>query len=286
MANKMLIVHGYSDGSDEFHRAARLLHRDGHVPDEKSSSSTTRAWTTRQRSEDFADKLDDDYERLFGSANERMDVACHSTGALVVRAWLARCAAGRGAGPITSEVSRGPPAVFAPANFGSDLAALGQSFLGKFRTTFFNSILAGGRLPRVRRARPAGTRAGEPVPVGALVLGPSWRAAYFNPDGRPTSAAIPSSSPLAKATRASKPTAASTREAGTDGTVRIPGTSLNTRGALDFREAGPKRVVVGRDQAQADPLRRLCRIQSRQHRRPNQPRFTDPDGPGTLAIEA
>ena len=28
---------------------------------------------------------------------------------------------------------------FAPANFGSDLAAMGQSFLGKFRTTFFNS---------------------------------------------------------------------------------------------------------------------------------------------------
>jgi hypothetical protein len=28
---------------------------------------------------------------------------------------------------------------FAPANFGSDLAALGQSFLAKFRTTFFNN---------------------------------------------------------------------------------------------------------------------------------------------------
>ena len=30
--------------------------------------------------------------------------------------------------------------MFAPANFGSDLAGLGQSFLGKFRSTFFNSF--------------------------------------------------------------------------------------------------------------------------------------------------
>ena len=29
--------------------------------------------------------------------------------------------------------------MFAPANFGSDLARLGQSFLGKFRSTDFNS---------------------------------------------------------------------------------------------------------------------------------------------------
>ena len=36
--------------------------------------------------EDFADKLDEDYQKLFHG--ERIDVACHSTGALVSRAWL------------------------------------------------------------------------------------------------------------------------------------------------------------------------------------------------------
>ena len=36
---------------------------------------------------DFADKLEADYNRLFNKT-ERINVVCHSTGALVVRAWL------------------------------------------------------------------------------------------------------------------------------------------------------------------------------------------------------
>ncbi len=87
---------------------------------------------------DFADKLDEDYAKQFGG--ERIDIACHSTGALVVRLWLdLHHARQRAEGKTKPRSPVEHLLMFAPANFGSDLAEMGQSFLGKFRSTFFNA---------------------------------------------------------------------------------------------------------------------------------------------------
>jgi pimeloyl-ACP methyl ester carboxylesterase len=87
VADKLLIVHGYSDGSTSFTGLADFLVSEGiYKPDHVfylDYSSMDDDATFR----DFADKLDADHRTRLGQ--ERVDVVCHSTGSLVVRAWLA-----------------------------------------------------------------------------------------------------------------------------------------------------------------------------------------------------
>jgi triacylglycerol esterase/lipase EstA (alpha/beta hydrolase family) len=87
MASKLLIVHGYSDGSTSFDALGEYLIEKG-VYDKKDVYYVDYASMDDQATfRDFADKLDSDYQRLF-PGNEQIDVICHSTGALVTRAWL------------------------------------------------------------------------------------------------------------------------------------------------------------------------------------------------------
>ena len=124
MAEKLLIVHGYSDGSTSFtglgeFLIARGLYKREHVYYLDYSSMDDQA-TFR----DFADKLDNDHRTRL--KDERVDVACHSTGSLVVRAWLtlhAQRNLHRRLLDVPCPVHR--LLCFAPANFGSDLAAMG-----------------------------------------------------------------------------------------------------------------------------------------------------------------
>ena len=136
MAKKLLIVHGYSDGSTSFTALGDFLIAQGLYDADAVSYLDYSSMDDEATFHDFADKLDADHrERL----QDRVDVVCHSTGSLVVRAWLALHAerARRRHSDEACPIDR--LVCFAPANFGSDLARLGQSFLGKFRSTFFNS---------------------------------------------------------------------------------------------------------------------------------------------------
>jgi len=138
MASKLLIIHGYSDGATSFTALRDFFVESGGYPQDHVFLLNYDSLDDESRFEDFADKLDEDYHKLFNG--ERIDVACHSTGALVARAWLRlhyRRQVAAGAKAPASPVEH--LLMFAPANFGSDLARLGQSFLGKFRSTFFNS---------------------------------------------------------------------------------------------------------------------------------------------------
>ena len=103
MAKKMLIVHGYSDGSASFTGLRDFFIASGPYRAEDVFLVDYASMDDEATYEDFADKLDADYERLFGAARERIDVACHSTGALVVRAWLA-LRRGRDAAPPVRSV--------------------------------------------------------------------------------------------------------------------------------------------------------------------------------------
>lgn len=137
MAKKMLIVHGYSDGSVSFTKLGDYFLNQGFYDKDSVYYVNYASMDDEATFKDYADKLDDDYNRLF--KGERIDVACHSTGALVVRTWLVlhretQKALGRKLDCPVEHLL-----MFAPANFGSDLAKLGQSFLGKIRSTFFNT---------------------------------------------------------------------------------------------------------------------------------------------------
>src|SRR5262249_7490171 len=138
MANRLLIVHGYSDGRTSFTALGEFLIRRNIYQPENVFYLNYSSMDDEATFHDFADKLDADYRVRF--ADERLDVICHSTGSLVVRAWLAlHSARAHRRGQRDNVICPIDRLVcLAPANFGSDLAGLGQSFLGKFRATFFN----------------------------------------------------------------------------------------------------------------------------------------------------
>ena len=87
MAKRLLIVHGYSDGSTSFTGLGDFLIAKGLYKREDVFYLDYSSMDDQATFRDFADKLDADRRTRLG--NERVDVACHSTGSLVVRAWLA-----------------------------------------------------------------------------------------------------------------------------------------------------------------------------------------------------
>lgn len=128
--NKLLIVHGYSDKSDSFAELAELLKRENIYQDIRYIDYDS--VDDQATFEDFADRLNDIYEEHY--ANERIDVICHSTGSLVVRAWmvLRRQRKLRRSNQLL-DVPVERLYMFAPANFGSDVATMGQSFVNRLR---------------------------------------------------------------------------------------------------------------------------------------------------------
>jgi hypothetical protein len=178
--------------------------------------------------EDFADKLDEDYAKLFNG--ERIDVAVHSTGALVSRAWLRlhyQRQIANGVKQPTSPVEH--LLMFAPANFGSDLARLGQSFLGKFRSTFFNSNHQGEDFMESGRIVLQGLEPASPF-QWALSADDLHGEGFFNPALGAGKVCYPFVFSAGRGYGGLQGRLIPSRnKAGTDGTVRICGTSLNTR---------------------------------------------------------
>ena len=92
MANRLLIVHGYSDGRTSFTALGEFLIRRNIYQPENVFYLNYSSMDDEATFQDFADKLDADYRGRF--ADERLDVICHSTGSLVVPR-AARCTAMR-----------------------------------------------------------------------------------------------------------------------------------------------------------------------------------------------
>ncbi len=287
MAKKLLIVHGYSDGSTSFTALgeffmAQGLYESGNVFFLDYSSMDDEA-TFR----DFADKLDNDHRRRLGL--ERVDVACHSTGALVVRAWLALHAQRtlhRRLSDVPCPVDR--LLCFAPANFGSDLASLGQSFLSKFRTTFFNRNSRQEDFLESGKAVLQGLEPASPFQWELSCYDLHDRATYFSPDRPAHQRCYPFVLAAGEAYTGVEAKLIKQRGmVGTDGTVRIAGTSLNSRGcSLDFREAGPQLVWWDQTKYADIPFAVFAGFNHGSIIDPGHGGFTAPDGPGTLAVEA
>ena len=288
MADKILIVHGYSDGSTNFTGLGDFLIGSGLYEKTNVFYLDYSSMDDQATFRDFADKLDADHRGRLG--DERVDVACHSTGSLVVRAWLAvhaqRTKRRRLAETTPCPVER--LLCFAPANFGSDLARLGQSFLAKFRTTFFNS----------HRHRENFLESGKAVLQGLEPASPfQWELSEYDLHGPDTYF-----SPTRPAHQRCFPFVFAAGEAysgveaklvkqrgmpGTDGTVRISGTSLNTRGcSLDFREEGAALVWWENYKYDQIPFAVFAGFNHGSIIDPRHQGFAATDGPGTLAVEA
>ena len=233
MATKLLILHGYSDGATSFTGLRDFFGAHGYARDDIFLLNYA-SMDDQSDFSDFADKLDEDYAKQF--PGERIDIACHSTGALVVRLWLDLHYARQreeGRAIPCSPVKR--LLMFAPANFGSDLAEMGQSFLGKFRSTFFNSNRKSGDFLESGRFVLRGLEPASPF---------QWNLSdrdlhgdgFFNPGLGDKNVCYPFVLAAGKGYGGLQARLIKDRKKpGTDGTVRICGTSLNTRRCvIDF----------------------------------------------------
>lgn len=281
MATRLLIVHGYSDGSSSFTALGDYLIAEGVYAADRVHYLNYASMDDDATFHDLADKLDSDHRRLLGS--ERVDVVCHSTGSLVVRAWLAlhqRRARGRGL-PEPCPVDR--LVCLAPANFGSDLAGLGQSFLGKFRSTFFNSNAFQEDFLESGKTVLQGLEPASPfqwlLSVQYDLHGPDT---YFDASRPESERCHPYVLAAGDAYGGLQAKLIKARgKAGTDGTVRIAGTSLNTRGCSLDTVDGRAVLMWWKDRK----FSRIpfCVFSGVNHGTivdPSTPGYTDDDGPG------
>jgi hypothetical protein len=286
MARKLLIVHGYSDGSTSFTGLGEFFVGRGLYARADVFYLDYSSMDDDATFEDFADKLDADHRaRLRG---ERVDVACHSTGSLVVRSWLALHAerAFRRGQPEPCPVDR--LLCFAPANFGSDLARMGQSFLGKFRTTFFNSHSHRADFMETGKRVLQGLEPASPFQWRLSEMDLHGERSYFRPRPDPRQCCYPIV--LAAGTGYDGLQARLIKDRakpGTDGTVRIAGTSLNTRSCtLDFREAGADLRWWPSPKFEDIPFAVFTGFNHGSIINHDAPGFLDTWGPGTWAIKA
>ena len=132
--------------------------------------------------------------------------------------------------------------MFAPANFGSDLAEMGQSFLGKFRSTFFNSNRKSGDFLESGKFVLQGLEPASPFQWD-LSSRDLHGDGFFNPDLGDDNVCYAFVFAAGKGYGGLQARILKDRKKpGTDGTVRICGTSLNTRKCVvDFcnREVNP-----------------------------------------------
>lgn len=126
-ARQVLIIHGWSDNAKSFRVLGQFLTQHGYT--------VSNLWLADYISLDDDIRVADVARRMGEVIDERIqaqtlassfDVIVHSTGGLVAREWLASHYHGRAeACPMKRLI------MLAPANFGSKLAAMGKSFLGR-----------------------------------------------------------------------------------------------------------------------------------------------------------
>jgi hypothetical protein len=219
----VLFVHGYSSGPGAFDAWRRVLADRGHDPArliDVHYESLVHAVTLEDVGEAFAHAIATD-PRL--RADEPFDTLVHSTGMLVVRAWMAL-------DPARHRRRLRHLIALAPATFGSPLAHKGRGYVGK--------LLVGNR-----DLGPDFLSVGDEV-LDALELGSrfTWDLAHHDLVGPRAQALGDLPGPRTfvlcgiEGFRGLKGLA---NEPGTDGTVRLAGAALNARKiALDLTLGG------------------------------------------------
>jgi hypothetical protein len=128
----VLIIHGYSDCSESFVEIKNFLKK--HTPG-KIKSILYADYESREDNLTFEDVIEGLNDQMIansiifndGTSPYELKIVVHSTGGLVVRHWIWRyyyATQRMSVCPVTNLV------MLAPANFGSPLAQMGKSFLG------------------------------------------------------------------------------------------------------------------------------------------------------------
>jgi hypothetical protein len=286
LANKLLIVHGYSDGSTSFSALGDFLVKEGVYHAGDVSYLDYSSMDDQATFHDFADKLDADHRSRLGG--ERVDVICHSTGSLVVRAWLALHAERSRRRQLDEDCPVDRLLCFAPANFGSDLAGLGQSFLGKFRTTFFNSHARREDFLESGRVVLQGLEPASPFQWDlSFKYDLHGEYSYFSEKRKASQRCYPFVLAAGDAYGGVQAKLVRQRSRpGTDGTVRIAGTSLNTRCcSLDFRQGGAVLFWWQHSKFRHMPFAVFAGFNHGSIVNPGTAGFKDADGPGRAALD-
>ena len=236
MAKHLFIIPGYSDEDFSFLPLRNLLVKQ-RLYDETNIHSIEYASLNDQADfRDFADRLDEIYAdlRKENKIDARVDVLAHSTGSLVVRAWLYLRRMRQRIRHQDLDVPVEHLFLFAPANFGSDLAKIGQSPLNALRITFTKlnkkATLIGNQNPfETGRKVLQGLEPASPT-QWELSTSDLHKETYFG-EHDPTGLIC---YPFIFASGRNFPNLESIivkelQKDGTDSTVRIAGTSLNTR---------------------------------------------------------
>ena len=178
--------------------------------------------------------LDKEHFSALLPADNKIDILAHSTGSLVVRSWLYLRRIRQKKAGQTLDVPIDHLFLFAPANFGSDLAKIGRSGLNAVKVTFtkLNQVFT---LKGNQDAFETGKRVLEGLEPASptqweLSIGDLHTETYFGEHDPSGQFCFPFIFAAGKAEK----TLASViikelQKDGTDSTVRIAGTSLNTR---------------------------------------------------------
>lgn len=208
----IVLIHGYSASGSSFDRWREVFLDCGYRP-EDVHICTYKSLTNEVTLKDVAEAMDRALRIQTGlDADEEFDAVVHSTGMLVIRAWMTSYA--RRQARLKHLIA------LAPATFGSPLAHKGRSWLG--------SIFRGNR-----EMGPDFLEAGDLI-LDGLELGSSftWELAHQDLIGEEPFYGNSDDTPYAfvfcGASRYGFPLSLIS-DPGTDGTVRIAGAALNTR---------------------------------------------------------
>ncbi|MFL5569068.1 MAG: esterase/lipase family protein [Gemmatimonadaceae bacterium] len=231
--NPIVLIHGYSDEGASFRRWESILEQRGYDV-AMIHACTYRSLTNEVSIKDIAEGFDRALRIQAGlSADEPFDAIVHSTGMLVIRAWLTAYEGRRGR--LKHLIG------LAPATFGSPLAHKGRSWLG--------ALFKGNR-----HLGPDFLEAGDKVLDGLeLASRFTWDLAHFDLLGDETFYGSTRRTPYVFIFCGNESYGGLRQladEPGTDGTVRWAGCPLNTRKiVLDLtsdpaRESSDKRISV------------------------------------------
>lgn len=231
MAGRLAILHGWSDTSASFQPLRDWLGAHGHP--------TTDIWLGDYISLDDDVRVEDVAKRMKvvidglmsdGTLAPSFDLIVHSTGALVAREWMTTCYPDGVGCPVKRLV------MLAPANFGSRLAAVGKSMIGRLVKGITNRLETGQEMLNALELAspyqwnltrrdllqpPEQARAGETA-VSPFGGGQVWPFVIIGTRAYDTG--------LQQIVN----------EDGSDGTVRVPAGNLNVVGmTLDFSRPNP-----------------------------------------------
>ncbi len=222
MARQIAILHGWGDKSGSFRKLEGFLAAAGY--------DITRIWLGDYISTDDDVRIDDVARRMQavivelqqkGELGEHFDLIGHSTAGLVMREWAATFYPDGKDCPVKRML------MLAPANFGSRLATLGNSYVGRATKGLFNGFQTGREM------------------LNALELGSPYQRELvtrdlLDPDGA-TSGPYGRGGIWPFVITGSRGYRSITRrllnEDGSDGTVRVPAANMNVTGlTLAFGE--------------------------------------------------